>query len=183
MPSICHSEHGKCVLISEYILARSISCRSRWLRTTNLTNEGHSTIYTKMNCFVRKIIGLFLALTLAVLPMRLAFADYPTAGTGHGVATQLQLPSNNTASHSVQHATNNHQIMQDMSCDTPCDKSHTNNDSNHCSSGTHCCMALFESIYGATHVAPYTLRFTLSVTLTSIIIPTATKPPRHSLLG
>ena len=131
-----------------------------------------------MNGFVRKIIGLFLALTLVVLPMRLAFADYPPAGTSHGVATQRH---DNTASHAVLHAANNHQIMQDISCDTPCDKSHANNDSNHCSSSAHCCMALFESIYGATHAAPHTPHSTLSVILTSIIIPTATKPPRHSL--
>ena len=132
-----------------------------------------------MKGFIRKIIGLLLALTLVAMPVRVAFADdHRPAGVGHGAATQLH----DTASHTVLRAHDNHQAMldSDTPCNTPGDNGHTSNDTHHCSSSGHCCAALLESIYDATHVAPHTPRSTLSVTLTSIIIPTATKPPRHS---
>ena len=134
-----------------------------------------------MKGFILKIISLLLALALVAMPVRVAFADdHRPADVGHGAATQLH----GTASHTVLHAHDNHQAMLDMSCDTPCDtpgnNGHTNNDTHHCSSSGHCCVALLESIYDVTHVTPHTPRSTLSVTLTSIIIPTATKPPRHS---
>ena len=133
-----------------------------------------------INNFARRGIGLFLMLALVVMPVRIAFADNNhSASPAHGIASQ---PTDAVPLGSPL-------AMPDMSsnhthCDTPattaCDKSHASNTTHHCSSDAHCYVALVESFYDATHVAPYTPRSILPITLTSIIIPTATKPPRHS---
>ena len=134
----------------------------------------------------RKIIGLFLMLALMVMPVRVTFADNNhIADPARGIASQSPgavTPSSPQGHHHVQ-------TMPDMSssnthCDTPdntaCDKTHVTSATHHCSSDAHCCIVLVESVYDATHVAPYTPRSILSITLISIIIPTATKPPRYS---
>jgi len=151
----------------------------------------------------RKIIGLFLMLALVVMPVRIAFADnYHPADVAHASPASEASPSPQ-AHHAVQGSTSaagagragaaNHLAMADMSpdmpssnthCDTPdntaCDQNHASNSTHHCSSDAHCCVAFIESLGDAAHAAPYTPRSTLSITLTSIIIPTATKPPRLS---
>ena len=151
-----------------------------------------------MSNSARKIIGLFLMLALVVMPVRIAFADnYHPADVAHASSTSGASPSPQ-AHHAVQESTSaagagragaaNHPAMPDMPsdahCDTPdntaCDKNHASNTTHLCSSDAHCYVALIVSLYDATHVTPYTPRSTLSITLTSIIIPTATKPPRHS---
>lgn len=143
-----------------------------------------------MSNYARKIIGLFLMLALVVMPVQVAFADnYHPTDTGHSSASQ----SPEITPLGSQHVHHNHLAMpphispgmsSDAHCDTPantaCDQNHASNTTHHCSSDAHCCVALVESLYDATHVAPYTPRSTLSITLTSIIIPTATKPPRHN---
>jgi len=161
-----------------------------------------------MSSFARKIIGLFLMLSLVVMPVRIAFADNHPANTGYA----QYVSGASQAHHAVQGSTSaagagragaaNHLVMphhamspdmsstmaSDTPCDTPaantaCDKSHATNTTHHCSSDAHCCVALVASFYDATHVEPYTPRSILSITLTSIIIPTATKPPRHNFLA
>ena len=149
-----------------------------------------------MRNFARKIIGLFLMLALVVMPVRIAFADNHPAnmGSAQHVSGASQPPGAAASSPQAHHnhLAMPHPISSDMSstmasdtdCDTPaadtaCDKSHATNTTHHCSSDAHCCVALIASFYDATHVAPYTPRSILSITLTSIIIPTATKPPRH----
>ena len=158
-----------------------------------------------MNNLAHKIIGLFLMLTLVVMPVRIGFADNHLANAGStqyasGASPSLgAAASSPQAHHAVQESTSatgagragaaNHLAMPhpmspDTHCDIPtntaCDKSHATNTTHHCSNDAHCCVALVASFYDATHVAPYTPRSILSITLTSIIIPTATKPPRQN---
>ena len=138
-----------------------------------------------MNNFAHKIIGLFLMLALVVMPVRIAFADSHLANAGYAPYVSGVSPSHEARLLGSPQAHHHHLAMPDMPsdthCDTPastaCDKDQA---TKHCFSDAHCCVALVESLYDATHVAPYTPRSTLSITLTSIIIPTATKPPRHN---
>jgi hypothetical protein len=145
----------------------------------------------------RKVIGLFLACTLVIMPVRIAFADsHNPAGVGHSAVNAMEHGSASHPQAAASHNHGQHQAMIGSACDAPCNPSdtapdllltdttdHAGGSSQHCSSGTHCCVALLEATFDATHTAPYTPRSTLSITLTSIIIPTATKPPRHSLSG
>lgn len=119
-----------------------------------------------------KIISMLLAFTLAMMPVRLAFAG------GHDVnahdltaATQIH----DAGMHS-------HDDYAGMPCVAPCNNpSDTGSDasSHDCSSGMHCCITLFGSMCNAAYVAPHVPRSRLSVTLTGITLPAATKPPRY----
>ncbi len=136
-----------------------------------------------MKGLTRKITHLLLALALIVMPVKIAFADnYNPADTSQRVG----IPLHDTASPTIPFPHNNQQAMSDGPCNPPCDMPNdksTGNTTPHCSSGAHCCMAVLGVIHDATPISPYTPRVTFTVTLTSIIIPTATKPPRHTLLG
>lgn len=137
---------------------------------------------------MRKILGILLMLALVVMPVRIAFAgNHPPAGMDHGKVGQSH--TSPQAHHNLAMPHMSPGVAPDMSsatqCDTPdhtaCDKQASTSTTHHCSSDAHCCIVLVESLYDTTHPAPYMARSTLSITLTSIIIPTATKPPRHTL--
>jgi len=104
-----------------------------------------------------------------------------TSAAGAGAANHRAMP------HHPMSPDMSSTMASDTPCGTPantaCDKNHVTNTTHHCSSDAHCCVALVASFYDATHMAPSTPRSILSITLTSIIIPTATKPPRHNFLA
>ncbi|MEQ6342207.1 MAG: hypothetical protein M3A44_11275 [Gammaproteobacteria bacterium] len=121
---------------------------------------------------IYKIITVLLALTLMAVPMRISYAGIHTA-----MAEQAS-PTSGLIGNS-----HHHTDMDDAASNADqCEKGHPTKSGTHdCSSGAHCCFALITTRHDMTHVSPSTPRSTLTVIVTGIIIPTATKPPRNIL--
>jgi hypothetical protein len=109
---------------------------------------------------------------LVVVPVKLSYAGIHTAMAGQ-VSPAAGLIGDS----------HHHAVMDDAASNaSQCEKGHPNKSGTHdCSSGAHCCFALITTRHDVTHASPSTPRSTLTVTVTSIVIPTATKPPRNIL--
>lgn len=121
---------------------------------------------------IYKIMSMLLALTLMVVPVRLSYAGIHTA------MTEQASPAAGLIGDS-----HHHTVMDDAASSAgQCEKGHPTKSGTHdCSSGAHCCFALITTHHDVTHMSPSTPRSTLTVIVTSIVIPTATKPPRNIL--
>lgn len=121
---------------------------------------------------IYKIVSLLLALTLVAVPVRISYA-----GTHAAMAAQTSPVAGLTGS------SHHHTDMDNGASNaSQCEKGHPTKSGTHdCSSGAHCCFALITTRHDVTHVSPSTPRSTLTVTVTGIVIPTATKPPRNTL--
>lgn len=131
-----------------------------------------------MSIYARKIISLFLALAIMVIPVRAAFSEPITPISPSSSTAPLLSNAMSTHGHDCEG-------MLGAADKTPCGNisNNTLDTPNHCPGDAHCCIVLLSSLSDTTHTVPGTPRSTLLVIFTGIIPPTATKPPRHNLLG